>query len=371
MKILKIVNSSDSGGVFTCEVQYLKQLKERGVQVDLIIIGSGDKLEIYKNSCHKYYCLPNMDVIFDGSIWNRIKSIISTYKYSKFQYASIIEHLSSQYDAIIYRRENFMFLAGLIGIRLKISCFWHMANSVGSPLSKWIYHFLCMMFRIIPIANSEYTKCSIGRICKFVVYPGYDYERISGGESVYRSGVKNEKGAVIFGMLSRIDKDKAIDIVIEAFVNSAGNNDNVFLLIAGGPLESEFANKIKLMVAERDNVRLIGPISDVNNFYDSIDVMINGRTNPEPFGITIAESLAVGKPVIAYYKGGPEEMIVDGQNGWLVKEPTSEHYGVAIKRAYKERGNFLCNRDKMSEDAKKFSVEVNVEKLIKIIFESN
>ena len=39
----------------------------------------------------------------------------------------------------------------------------------------------------------------------------------------------------------------------------------------------------------------------------------------EPFGLAVAEALAVGTPVIAYPKGAMPEVIADGRTGFLVE----------------------------------------------------
>jgi glycosyltransferase involved in cell wall biosynthesis len=47
-------------------------------------------------------------------------------------------------------------------------------------------------------------------------------------------------------------------------------------------------------------------------------VMIHPAIFLEVYGITIAESLAIGRPVLATCCGGAEMQLKDGVNGWLV-----------------------------------------------------
>ena len=49
----------------------------------------------------------------------------------------------------------------------------------------------------------------------------------------------------------------------------------------------------------------------------------------EAFGLNIAESMAMGKPVLATRSGGAEQQITDGVNGWLV--PTNDPTAMAAK----------------------------------------
>ena len=52
----------------------------------------------------------------------------------------------------------------------------------------------------------------------------------------------------------------------------------------------------------------------------------------EAFGIVAIEALACGVPVVAYRRGGPAEIVRDGENGWLVEPDDVAGLAVAIGR---------------------------------------
>jgi glycosyltransferase involved in cell wall biosynthesis len=52
---------------------------------------------------------------------------------------------------------------------------------------------------------------------------------------------------------------------------------------------------------------------------------------PEPFGLVMAEAMACGTPVIAFGNGAVPEVVVDGENGFIVSSP--QEMIDAIKRA--------------------------------------
>src|SRR5699024_684111 len=100
-----------------------------------------------------------------------------------------------------------------------------------------------------------------------------------------------------------------------SFIESDAFKDGAYLLLAGDYDKIDFFTKVKETAGGNWNKSIyhLGKISDLHNFYASIDVMINGRLNAEPFGISIAESLGAGVPVIAYNLGGPQEMVEEGK----------------------------------------------------------
>jgi UDP-glucose:tetrahydrobiopterin glucosyltransferase len=52
----------------------------------------------------------------------------------------------------------------------------------------------------------------------------------------------------------------------------------------------------------------------------------------EAFGNVAIEALACGVPVIAYRRGGPAEIVMDGKTGWLVQPDSVERLVEAIAR---------------------------------------
>jgi UDP-glucose:tetrahydrobiopterin glucosyltransferase len=52
----------------------------------------------------------------------------------------------------------------------------------------------------------------------------------------------------------------------------------------------------------------------------------------EAFGNVVMEALACGVPVVAYRRGGPAEMVVDGRTGWLVEPDCVDDLIAAVGR---------------------------------------
>jgi glycosyltransferase involved in cell wall biosynthesis len=67
----------------------------------------------------------------------------------------------------------------------------------------------------------------------------------------------------------------------------------------------------------RDCVRFQGRTTNVQEVYDRSLGIIN-PAHAEPFGMTLIEAMARKTPVIATRSGGPADIIVDGQSGYLV-----------------------------------------------------
>jgi glycosyltransferase involved in cell wall biosynthesis len=82
-----------------------------------------------------------------------------------------------------------------------------------------------------------------------------------------------------------------------------------------------------------DQVRFVGPVTDMAAAYQAADLVIAPSTQPETFGRTVVEAGAMRRPVLAAAHGGPAETVVDGETGWLVAPGDVDAWSTALERA--------------------------------------
>jgi glycosyltransferase involved in cell wall biosynthesis len=95
---------------------------------------------------------------------------------------------------------------------------------------------------------------------------------------------------------------------------------DVSLVVCGGFPFPDYERQLKdeaKALSMTDRVRFTGFLHDVIPVYDAADVLLV-TSNYESFGLTIVEAMARGVPVVATRCGGPEEIISDGETGFLV-----------------------------------------------------
>jgi len=81
-------------------------------------------------------------------------------------------------------------------------------------------------------------------------------------------------------------------------------------------------------------VKLVGHCSDMPAAFILADVVLSTSSlEPEAFGRTTVEAMAMGKPVIATAHGGSLETVISGENGWLVQPSDSKALAAAIDEA--------------------------------------
>lgn len=203
------------------------------------------------------------------------------------------------------------------------------------------------------IAISDTVKKRIKRYYRrdsFVIYPPSDrlfqnkINKIRITETNY------------FLVVSRLVDYKRIDIAIKA-CSSLGFK----LIIIGEGKEYE-----KLKAIAGDTVIFKGRVTDEEliSYYRNCNALI--FPGEEDFGITMVESQLAGKPVIAFNKGGANEIIINGKTGLFFEKQTARSLIIVLKKFKK----FRYNSNYCRQNAKRFS-EQNFKKNLLVYLKKN
>jgi len=92
------------------------------------------------------------------------------------------------------------------------------------------------------------------------------------------------------------------------------------LLVVGKDNVKPFEAKIQRL-GLLDRVRFLAPSEDVMTFYAAADAYV-GPSLEDAYGLPVIEAMASGLPVIASVNAGVSEVINNGLNGLLLREPT-------------------------------------------------
>ncbi len=88
----------------------------------------------------------------------------------------------------------------------------------------------------------------------------------------------------------------------------------------------------------QDKVRLVGHCDDMPAGLSLADIVLSASSSePEAFGRTTVEAMAMAKPVIATAHGGSLETVVDGETGWLIKPSDPEDMAQKIDAALSDK----------------------------------
>lgn len=373
MRIIKVVTGADGGGVFTSERAFSLEIRKQGNTVDGVIIGDGPSAPIYENMFSSVISVVRDFPQFDGSFSRKLvrfpESILKSSVIAR-DLGRSLEVIPSE-TIIAVRKPILLPLAGKLAKSLGVPVVWHIPEILSRFPKRPIFKYYCRKYDVLPIGNSQYTNQQMGFDDAPVVYPTFDPDSILKGGRCLRGKLSIPRGVPVFGLAARLAYEKAPDLVVKAFVQSLAFKDGAHLLIAGGPLCSALGQTIRSIIDKegKGQIHLLGLQRNMANFYRTIDVLVNGRRNAEPFGISIIEALASGKPVIAYRLGGPSQTIKDGITGWHVEEPSVAGYLEGFERAHSMIGSWSSMAKKCVESVVTYGVENQVSSYLKYVRE--
>lgn len=157
--------------------------------------------------------------------------------------------------------------------------------------------------------------------------------------------------------IGRLEHIKGVNLLIGAFAAVCLEYD-VRLSIVGDGTERDKLEALVRNLNIEDKVTFYGQQIDIHPYLSDASIFVYPSTCEEVFGISIIEAMAYGLPCIANNVGGIPEIIKDGENGFLTKEPTEEQIAFLIKKVIGmyESGEIESLSRNARDTAQRFSV---------------
>jgi len=159
-----------------------------------------------------------------------------------------------------------------------------------------------------------------------------------------------EKITLIFVGRFAKEKNPHIPILVAKALKEKGYNVNLNL-VGDGELKADIEELIRRLELN-ENVKMFGWIKDRRKLFEILkesDILLFTSKPGEGLGLTILEAMSQGLPVIATKCGGPEEVIKDGINGYLVDYSTDE----GIANQFIDKIEFLIKNPGIYEEISK------------------
>jgi len=175
--------------------------------------------------------------------------------------------------------------------------------------------------RVVSISNSQRTPLP------WLNWQGTVYHGLP--EDLYQLNAKPGK---YLAFLGRICPEKGVDSAIEI-----ARKSGVELRIAAkvDRVDQQYFEEVIRPMLDHPLVNFIGEISDrdKNDFLGNAIALLTPVNWPEPFGISMIESLACGTPVIAFPRGSVPEVIDESRSGYIVR--TVDDAVAAVKKIHR------------------------------------
>lgn len=129
------------------------------------------------------------------------------------------------------------------------------------------------------------------------------------------------RNTIRIGLVATYARWKGQDVLLQAFAKLRKSlpDQPLRLYLVGGPIYATDASQftveeLKVMIGELQLEQAVGLIPFQDNIVPilrSLDIVVHASRRPEPFGLSILEAMACGRPVVAAAGGGVSEILQD------------------------------------------------------------
>ncbi|HTX17165.1 MAG TPA: glycosyltransferase family 4 protein [Bacteroidota bacterium] len=208
-----------------------------------------------------------------------------------------------------------------------------------------------------------------------VVPLGTDLERFDPSlwdKAGARSALGLPPGALIVGVMGRLDPGKGQELVMRALPSLVQSHPNLVYVIAGEETAGESGHKaelerLRMDLLLEDHVRFFPFTDDVPRFMAALDIFLL-PSYAETFGLVVIEAMAMGTPVIATDAGGVPEIVTDGKTGLLIEPKSIPAVSSALQRLLDDEGLRRSLGSTAKEEARRrFSMSHCVDEILKLL----
>ena len=320
------------GGVETHLAILLPELKKRGFKTSLLtnlakrskLIEKYRGIDIFRNPLMDLAWLSNKDLQrLNDDLFEMFHNFVEEVK------PDIIHTHNMNYFSVPHAK-NLERVAKKAGIPLMVTAhnFWDdMLFIKLSNEIEWAHHIAVSRFIRRELVGAGVDKSNIS-----VIHHGIDTKKFNPNVSTAktlkkRPELKNRK--IIFHP-ARMGLNKGCDVSIKAIRHIIKEIPNALLVLAGSRNiidwnnvqtdEISYFHKMIDFFGLSKNIYIDSyHLNEMPALYNIADVCLYPSTAPEPFGLTMLESMASSKPIIVTKMGGMPEIINDGVNGYLVR----------------------------------------------------
>jgi glycosyltransferase involved in cell wall biosynthesis len=219
-----------------------------------------------------------------------------------------------------------MHILGIWANSRNVPLVWHVRDYVRTR--KVMSHLLRMHTRwcSAAITNSRSVADDVRAVCgdKLEVFPVYnaidlerftpcgnrlDLDRLSNLESV-------GNGTVLIGLIGTMARWKGHEVFLRA-ISRLPRDLHFRAYVIGGPIyltegsqrTVEELQKLAEHLGIADRTGFTGYVDEPANAIRALDIVVHASTQPEPFGRSIAESMACGRATVVSEGGGASEIV--------------------------------------------------------------
>lgn len=354
-----LIVATVAGHINSFHIPHIEMLKENGYKVH-VATKRADKVKVYDEA----FEIPFQRFPLNKSnikAYKELKKLINENNYEIIHCHTPVGGVLTRLAArkarkkgtkVIYTAHGFHFYKGAPLLN------WLIYYPIEKCLSKYTDCLITINQEDYERAKRKFKKC---KQIELVHGVGVDERKFNFEmDDKEKEELKNKIGLktndFVLLEVGELNKNKNQIMAINAMKNLTKKNPNIHLLIVGkGPQEDSYRTKINEYKLE-NNIHMLGFRKDIPQLLKISDVLLS-LSYREGLPVNVMEAMTSGIPVVATDCRGNRDLILNGQNGYIVR--TDDTVSLEEKILFLSKNINVCEqfKEKSKDLIKKYGKE--------------
>jgi glycosyltransferase involved in cell wall biosynthesis len=341
MKIVTAVDrTAPTGGIEIQSLQVARELARRGNRLDLLYVEPGPFVADYRRFCRSVTKVPRVDYWFAAGRRTRLRDGV--------ELVPAVAAAARRRPDVLYGNRVFStgwsVPAGRL-VRAPVVCHLHGHSDLSPRRIDYLNRYVDRFVVISRFIADKWLASGLDPAKVGVVHNGIDPAAYPEGGPAERASARRELGlddeVFVAACVGRIDREKGIDVALEAWRRLGLAPEFARLLVVGSPTVVDDADAYRAELAELagPGVTFLPGRADVVGPLHAADVVLVPSVWDEPFGRAVIEGLSTGRPVLASRVGGIPEVLEGPMARFLFERGDAESLAAHVSdlRGWRER----------------------------------
>lgn len=215
----------------------------------------------------------------------------------------------------------------------------------GAPKFNWIIYYPIEKFMskytdcLITITEEDYKlakkKFKKAKQIKHINGVGFNTERLDKYISEeekdnLKEQLNIKQNDIVLSYIAELNKNKNQNLLINSIEQLKKEIPNIKLLLIGNGTLKQYYQDIINNKNLQDNVKLLGTRTDIAELLSITNIYVASSIR-EGLPVNIMEAMYMELPIIATDNRGHRELVINGENGYIVKSCNPEEFANKIK----------------------------------------
>ncbi len=332
MKIIHLISNKQWGGGEQYALDLILRQKHEGHDVEVVTSMYKTVKEHFQNAN-----ITATTLLLGGGFRDFLSPLALALKLRKVN-GPVVIHVHNFGDAFVAIRVKMLLRKS---VKVKVVVTRHLVKKAKtSLLFTWLYKYIDELIFVSRLAKNEFlsSQPTIQSTKIHVVYNAVVVPKDIEPRDLKRE-LSLPSDTVVAMYHGRLVREKGLEILLKAFAEITEQCPKMVLVLLGGGMDNyeRYLQNLTAVLNISNKVFFVGFQTNVYPYIASCDIGVVPTIAPEAFGLSCAEYMALGKPLITTANGAQRELVDTGENGILVPPESVSSLANAIRLLYIDR----------------------------------